>query len=149
MTLVHSLWNKKWDFDAKKISNIKILIISLIIGLMGNIVVMNIPFCLILHPLDYFGYDYNVGLSVMYYVFLLIVAIDLLSKKVVLRKKILKDWPLLLSMIVYIVVSLFMAKNFESSSVKSTSQWQAYGDCDTIEDSFWGAFQRRKYVCSD
>jgi hypothetical protein len=143
-------------FSVERRSFISIFLLAVIGGPFATVVVMQLPFVLIYHPIVTFAkYHASLALYVTRVLCLLIVAPSLLrfSLAGLYPDFLFRSGPsqVIFQMVVVFVPSMLAIAYFfagDTANIVRTSFGQPFGlDCNATEPSFWGAFQRQMYVC--
>lgn len=141
---IRSCVDSKWVMSSNGFVFSAIAIIS---GPFATVGVMNLPFMVFYHPIvTYLGYPASLALGLLRAFSLIVVLRALWSLKS-------KSFQPLnsVSLLTFTYISIFLGIAYfgQPELVQRTSFAQPFGPCDTMESSFWGAFQRHAYVCAD
>lgn len=140
-------WAERRGAFAKSRSLLTAAGVGALLGPLAWVLLMQVPFTLFYHPIVTFG-----GHSAVWALHALR-AICMLTLFAVTRQQQL-SWSLAslrsslaLQLACFFVVMAAIPFFFNPALVRRTSFGQPLGPCDVEESSFWGAFNRSKYVC--
>eukprot|EP00005_Dracoamoeba_jomungandri_P006931 CAMPEP_0174269066 /NCGR_PEP_ID=MMETSP0439-20130205/39740_1 /TAXON_ID=0 /ORGANISM="Stereomyxa ramosa, Strain Chinc5" /LENGTH=247 /DNA_ID=CAMNT_0015357633 /DNA_START=262 /DNA_END=1002 /DNA_ORIENTATION=- len=123
------------------------VVLPVVVGFVSSFIVMTFPFNLIFHPMILVGGFSAFDAMIVFRVLLFVGVIYAVFKgNFSFRFSGIPNFFTLLTLIY--IGTLVTVTMFEPEKVRSTSYRQAIGgDCEELETCFWGAFERKKFLC--
>src|SRR3989338_4034331 len=140
-------WLARKGFFSARSSPLVSLLVAAIAGPAATLGLMQVPFNLLYHPLVTFGgHNAVTALNFLRIICAFPVLAAISDMEVSWRWRGLLN-HLFLQMALYMLAVLAIAHSADPSLVFRSSFGQPLGPCGQPETSFWGAFNRSKYVC--